>query len=93
MNLLELVRQLSLILVVLSALAGSIAILKKRGSQLKWPALYRKTGRLEVLERVVLSPQASMVLVRWDRREILVATYDRGCSVLEEKEMANGASA
>ena len=84
---------MSLILVVLSALAASIAILKKRGSSLKWPALKRTPRRLEVVERVVLSQQANLILVRVDQREILIATSSGGCSVLEERKMANGAAA
>ncbi len=86
-------RQLSLILFVLGALAASISLLKKRGSGLKWPSLKQKTRRLEVVERVVLSPQANLVLVRLDHREILIATSGGGCSLLEERKMANGAAA
>ena len=93
MNGVELIRQLSLILLVLIALAASITILKKRGSSMKWPALKRSPRRLEVVERVVLSPQANLVLVRLDQREILIATSAAGCSVLEERKMANGAAA
>ena len=89
----EQIRQLSLILVVLGALAAAIALLKKRGSSLKWPALKRKTRRLEVVERLVLSPQANLILVRLDQREILIATSSGGCNVIEERKMANGAVA
>ena len=89
----ELIRQLSLILIVLSVLATLITLMKKRGSSLKWPDLKRNPRRLQVVERVVLSPQANLVLVRLDQREILIATSGGGCSVLEERKMANGAAA
>lgn len=89
----ESIRQLTFILVVLSALAGLIALLKKRSPSLKWPALKRTPRRLEVLERVVLSQHASLLLVRLDQREILITTSGEGCNVLEERKMASGAAA
>lgn len=89
----EQIRQLSLILVVFCALAAAIAILRKRGSSLKWPALTGKRRRMEIVERLALSPQANLVLVRLDQREILIATASSGCSVLEERKIANGAAA
>ena len=89
----ELIRQFSLILVVLGALAAVITVMRKRGASVKWPQLNRKARRLEVVERLVLSTQANLVLVRLDEREILIATSSAGCSVLEERKMASGAAA
>lgn len=85
-------RQFGLILVVLCALAAALTFLRKRGSRMKWPPLSRKARRLEVVERLILSPQANLVLVRLDQREILIAASVSGCSVLEERKWANGAS-
>ena len=89
----ELIRQFGLILAVLGALAAAIAVMRKRGANVKWPHMSRKVRRLEVVERLVLSPQANLVLIRLDEREILIATSGTGCSVLEERKMASGAAA
>ena len=89
----ELIRQFGLILVVLCALAAALGFLRKRGALIKWPVLKKKARRLEVVERLVLSPQANLVLLRLDEREILIATSTSGCSILEERKWANGAAA
>ena len=86
-------RQFGLILVVLCALAAALGFLRKRGALIKWPALKRKARRLEVVERLVLSPHANLVLLRVDEREILITTSTSGCCVLEERKWANGAAA
>jgi hypothetical protein len=90
---LEQIRQLSLVVVVLCALAAALSVLRKRGFNLKWPEMKRKPRRLEVLERLALSPQTNLVLVRLDECEILIASAGGGCTVLEQRKTANGAAA
>ena len=86
-------RQFSFIVIVLCALAASIALLRKRGAALKVPRFAKRTRRLEIVERLALSQHASLVLVRLDEREILIANCGTGCSILEERKMASGAAA
>ena len=89
----ESMRQFSFILIVLSALAASIAILRRRGAGIRAPLFTKRVRRLEVLERLALSQSSSLLLVRLDGREMLVASSNSGCSILEERQIGKGASA
>ena len=71
------------VLVVL-ALAGTLFVLRRRG----WITANSGPGlpkRLQALERVALTPQHSLHLVRVDDRVVVVASAPGGCSVLEIK--------
>jgi len=86
-------RQFGFIVMVLGALAASIAILRKRGADIKVPLWSKRTRRLAIVERLAVSPNSGLLLVRLDDRELLVASSASGCSILEERKLARGASA
>jgi flagellar biogenesis protein FliO len=52
----------------------------------------RGQGRLERLERLSLSPQHSLNLVRVGDRELLIAVHAGGCTLLEAAPKAQGIS-
>ena len=89
----EFIRQAGFILLVLGLLAAAISILGKRRRNLRWPVLGRAARRVEVLERVSLSAQASLALVRLDEREILIAISGSACTVIKENQRAKGVAA
>ena len=71
------------VLVVLG-LVGTLFVLRRRG----WLATKTSSGlpkRLQALERVALTPQHALHLVRVDDRVVVVASAPGGCSVLEIK--------
>ncbi|MGE5645483.1 MAG: flagellar biosynthetic protein FliO [Acidobacteriota bacterium] len=79
----EILRQLVAVAAVFAALAGAVWALK-RGRGGGWPALGRKrAGRLEALERVALTPQHTLHLVRCGERTLLVAAHQGGCTLLD----------
>jgi flagellar biogenesis protein FliO len=45
---------------------------------------------LEALERLALTPQHSLHLVRIGGREVVVATYPQGCVLLTERALGAG---
>lgn len=77
--------QLSAVIVVLGLLCGSLWLLKKKG----WArtSFRRPTRpgqpRLEVLDRLALTPQHSLHLVRVADRTLLVGLSPQGCNLLE----------
>lgn len=87
------VRQTISVLLVFVLLGTALCLLRKgraastaRASRFR--CLLRLTpGRaksLEPVERLALTPQHSIHLVRIHGRELLVATHPRGCTVLNE---------
>jgi flagellar biogenesis protein FliO len=79
----EIVRQVLAVVLVFAALAGALWALRRNGSA-GWRGFRRKqAGRLEPIERVALSPQHALHLVRFGDRALLVATHAGGCSLLE----------
>lgn len=51
-----------------------------------------KTRSLQLLERVVLTPQHSLHLVRADGREWLLATHPQGCTVVNDNHTTGAAA-
>ena len=78
------------------ALLGAALWGLRRGRGLSWASVAGRRGgnakALEALEKVVLTPQHSVHLIRANGREWVVATHPQGCTVLRE-EQARGASA
>ena len=77
--------QLLAVMVVLGLLCGSLWILKRKGfarTSFRRPA---KPGqpRLEVIDRLALTPQHSLHLVRLADRTLLVGLSPQGCNLLE----------
>jgi flagellar biosynthetic protein FliO len=78
------------VIAVLGVLVLALWWLRKRGlAQIKLPG--RATGggrRLELLERLPLTPQHSLHLVRCEERTLLIAVSPSGCQLLEQKPIA-----
>jgi hypothetical protein len=56
--------------------------------------MFRRRGNspervLETVERLVLTPQHTLHVVRWRDREMLVATYPQGCALLDVDQKAD----
>ena len=81
----ELREQLLAIGMVLAMLCGGLWLLKRKG--LAHPSLRRATRsgepRMELLDRLALSPQHSLHLVRVGQRTVLVGLSPAGCSLFE----------
>jgi flagellar biosynthetic protein FliO len=81
----ETTQQLLAVIVVLGLLCGSLWLLKRKGwvrTGLRRPARPGQP-RLEVLDRLALTPQHSLHLVRLADRTLLVGLSPQGCNLLE----------
>ena len=81
----EMTEQLLAVFVVLGLLCGSLWLLKRKGwvrTSLRRPARPGQP-RLEVLDRLALTPQHSLHLVRLADRTLLVGLSPQGCNLLE----------
>lgn len=81
----ESTEQLLAVMVVLGLLCGSLWLLKRKGwarTGFRRPA-HPGQPRLEVLDRLSLTPQHSLHLVRLADRTLLVGLSPQGCSLLE----------
>ena len=81
----ELFQQFVMVLVVLGLLCGALWLLKRKG----WARTgMRRSGdggqpRLEVIDRLPLTPQHSLHLVRLADRTLLIGLSPNGCNLLE----------
>jgi flagellar biosynthetic protein FliO len=81
----ETTQQLLAVIAVLGLLCGSLWLLKRKGwvrTGLRRPARAGQP-RLEVLDRLALTPQHSLHLVRLADRTLLVGLSPQGCNLLE----------
>jgi len=81
----ELFEQIAMVLVVFALLGGLLWFAKRRGMA-SLPLGRRRAGDarlLEVLDRVPLTPQHSLHLVRVSGRVVLIATAPSACSLLD----------
>jgi flagellar biosynthetic protein FliO len=77
--------QLLAVIVVLGLLCGSLWLLKRKGwvrTTLRRPSLPGQP-RLEVIDRLALTPQHSLHLIRMADRTLLVGLSPQGCNLLE----------
>ena len=77
--------QLLAVIVVLGMLCGSLWLLKRKGyvrTTLRRPAQSGQP-RLEVIDRLALTPHHSLHLVRLADRTLLVGLSPQGCNLLE----------
>jgi flagellar biosynthetic protein FliO len=81
----ELFQQFMIVLAVLGLLCGALWLLKRKG----WARTgMRRSGdsgqpRLEVIDRLPLTPQHSLHLVRLADRTLLIGLSPNGCNLLE----------
>jgi len=79
----ELAQQIVMVVVVFALLGGLLWLLRRRGS-VTFSA--RKAGgrRLEVLERIPLTPQHALHLVRISGKVVLIGTAPSACTLLDQ---------
>lgn len=81
----ELTEQIAMVLVVFALLGGLLFLAKKRGLA-ALPLMGRRgTGarRMEILERVPLTPQHAIHLVRVSGKVVLIGTAPSSCTILD----------
>jgi flagellar biogenesis protein FliO len=81
----ELTEQIAMVLVVFALLGGLLFLAKKRGMT-SVPLLGRRNSgvrRMEVLERVPLTPQHAIHLVRVSGKVVLIGTAPSSCTILD----------
>jgi len=81
----QLTEQIGMVLLVFALLGGLLWFSKKRGMA-AFGIGARRGGsgrRLEVLERVPLTPQHALHLVRVSDRTVLIATAPSSCTLLD----------
>ncbi len=81
----DLARELGAVLLVLGVLAATLWALRRAGA-VRWrgpggPA--RARGRVELVERIALSPGHALHLVRLGSRALLIASHAGGCTLVE----------
>jgi len=93
-NGMNLIEQLSMVLLVLALLAGVLWTLRNRGF-----AAFRFAGRqpssakrLQVIERLPLTPQHSLHLVRLADRVLLIGVAPSGCTLLDSSKPGDAVS-
>jgi len=91
----EIARQIFSVLLVFALLGVGLWALRKGSFRLSLARPSRgRTRSLETLERLALTPQHSLHLVRIGGRELLVATHPQGCTLLTRfAEKTSGAGA
>ena len=82
----EALRQVSAVLAVFGLLGAALWMLR-RGGMATARGWRRPQGKsLESMERLSLTPQHALHLVRIQGRELVVATHPQGCALLLEVE-------
>jgi hypothetical protein len=85
----EILRQAGAAMAVISLLLGCLWWLRNKGIAAPvWRGSSRPARRLESLERLPLTPQHTLHLVRWGGRELLIAASPSGCTVVEAEPAA-----
>ena len=80
----DLARELGAVLLVLGVLAATLWALRRAGA-VRWraPGGARRGSRIELVERVALSPGHALHLVRMADRALLIASHAGGCTLVE----------
>jgi flagellar biogenesis protein FliO len=81
----EIIQQLASVAFVFALLAGALWWLRGRKMIAFGPARH-ETSRLEVIDRVRLTPQHSVHLLRTGSRELTIAVHPTGCTLLETRQ-------
>ena len=83
----DIIRQIGAVLLVFALLGAAVWLLSRRRATgwLLNATLTRNAGHMEVVDRLRLTPQQSLQLVRVGRRGFLIAVQATGCSLLEAR--------
>lgn len=88
-------RQVLSILLVFALLGFTLWKLRRGGNPVAFRAPWRRTAAgaraMESMERLPLTPQHALHLVRIHGREIVVATHPQGCTLLSDAGKGAGA--
>ena len=90
----EIARQMISLVLVFSLLAAALWVLRRGGAatfRARWWRRPRRDKTIEPMERLALTPQHALHLVRIDGRVLVVATYPQGCALLTETRQGVGA--
>ena len=80
----ESIQQALSVVLVLGLLGGALWWLRRKGmAQFAFKAPAGKRKSIQVIERMALTPQHSLHLVRVADRTMLIAASPAGCSILE----------
>ena len=89
----EAAQQMLAVVAVLGLLGGALWWLRRKGlASFAVRNTARGTRRMQAIERLALTPQHSLHLVRVGERVLLVAVSPGGCAVLPTAGDADGAS-
>jgi flagellar biogenesis protein FliO len=86
------IQPIGAVVLVLALLGGALLLLRKRGAALfSFPRLSPAAPRrMEVIERLSLSPQHTLHLVRLGGRCVVVATAPTSCRLLYDGDDGGG---
>jgi flagellar biosynthetic protein FliO len=86
----EMFQQLVIVLAVLGLLCGALWALKQKGWARTGLRRKREDGqpRLEIVDRLSLTPHHSLHLVRMADRTLLIGLSPTACSLLESSQVA-----
>jgi hypothetical protein len=81
----ELYNQLTIVAFVIVVLGATLYVLRKRGLVQFSPGRGFSSAQrsLRVEDRILLTPQYGLCVVRWEDRKLLVAFSPSGCQVLD----------
>jgi len=85
----ETVRQVASVLAVF-AILGAVLWLLRRGGLASLRGWRQQSKSLESIERLALTPQHALHLVKIQGRELVVATHPQGCTLLLEATHEEG---
>lgn len=91
----EILQQAIPVCAVLALLAASLWFLKRKGmvNLRALPGFPKRARNLEVIERLQLTPQHVLCLVRMNKKTILIATAPAGCHMLDSQPSSEFAKA
>jgi flagellar biogenesis protein FliO len=85
-------QQIAFVIIVLALLAVALKMARDRGlARFTIPGRPFRTRRMEVLERLSLTPNHSLHLVTVDGRTVLVGVSPSGCQLLEKTPVGDRA--
>jgi flagellar biosynthetic protein FliO len=87
----DVIGQMAAVAAVLGLLGGALWWLRRRGIATLAIGRKRSRRKLELVERLPLSPQHSLHLVRLGETMLLVAASPGGCRLIERRSAATGA--
>ncbi len=84
----EVLQQFLVVIAVLAGLVGTLWTLQKRGFIRLAHAGLKTRGerKLQIVERLQLTPQHTLCLVRLDGKTLLIGTAPASCTVLNEEQ-------